>query len=209
MTQLPNPETPNCGAAMQHYRPPYDSPIEDALAWTLSKHLEPSIELQPQFEVPSFAGTFRLDFLAVGGGRQIGLECDGRKYHGYTRDMFRDSIILGSTSIDAIYRFRGSDISHRLEDALYSLSTLEPDLFSARGRTNLKQLASRSRSVFDGTEFVITVLGGETIWMRALRRDHPNPVWKRLFTYASAHRHLPLEEIIRKSDADGMTWFRD
>jgi hypothetical protein len=194
---------------MQHYCPPYDSPIEDTLAWTLSKHIDQNVELQQQKEVPTFAGCFRLDFLASGGGRQLAIECDGRDYHDYTRDMFRDSIILGSSSIDAIYRFTGTDIASRIEDGLYTLSTLEPALFSARGHTNLKQLASRSRYVFDGTEFVTTHLDGKTIRMRALRRDHANPVWRRLFAYADAHRELPLDQIIRKSDEDGLRWFRD
>src|SRR5205809_6465674 len=128
---------------MLDYRPPYESPIEDMFAWALTKHINPDLELQKQVDVDTCVGRFRLDFLATSQSRKIGLECDGREYHSYDRDMFRDSIILGSSPIDAIYRFGGAAINYSLDDALYVLSTVEPFLFSQRGRTNLKQLATR------------------------------------------------------------------
>ncbi len=198
---------------MNTYAPPYESPIEDAFAWAIAKHLNPACDLQKQVEVPTFTGGFRLDFLAVSLSprHKIALECDGKEFHDYTRDMFRDAIIIGCTDVDSIYRFGGRDIWYHLDDALYTLSTREPELFSDRGRCNLKQLAARDTRIYDGTEFIINHGTSELppIWIRALRRHHPNPVWKRLFDYASAHRNLCLDEIIRRSDEEGLKWFTD
>jgi hypothetical protein len=194
---------------MQDYRPPFESPIEDAFAWVLSKHIGEQVELLPQVEVKTFAGSFRVDLLARSPNRRIAIECDGRDYHDYRRDMFRDSIILGETSIDGVYRFRGTDICGPLEDSLYSFSTLEPGLFSRRGHKNLRQLASRRRYQADCTELVVTFLGGRSAVIRALRREHANPVWKRLYHYARDHRELSLDEIIRQADLDNLKWFSD
>lgn len=196
---------------MPDYHPPYDSPIEDMFAWSLAKYMNPDLALHTQVEIDTFAGRFRLDFLATSPNCKIGLECDGKEYHRYDRDMFRDSIILGATSIDAIYRFGGAAIHYSLDDALYTLSTVEPGLFSPRGRTNLKQLATRDPYIYDGTEFIIRFSTRDTpsIWIRALRRDHPNPVWKRLFAYAEAHSTLSLDAMIQKSDEEGLKWFTD
>ena len=105
---------------MRQYSPPYGSPIEDMLAWSFSKHLADGVTLQTQHEIATFAGRFRLDFLATCSERLIGLECDGAAFHDYTRDMFRDSIILGCSSIAAIYRIGGADI-HLPSTMLFTL----------------------------------------------------------------------------------------
>ncbi len=196
---------------MNTYAPPYDSPIEDPFAWAFAKHLDPTYDLLKQVEVDTFVGGFRLDFLAVSSRQKVALECDGKEFHNYIRDMFRDSIIIGCTDIDSIYRFGGRDIWYHLDDALYTLTTREPELFSGRGRCNLKQLAAPGTRIYDGTEFLINQGTSELppLWIRALRRNHPNPVWKRLFDYASAHRNLSLDEIIQRSEEEGLKWFTD
>jgi hypothetical protein len=79
------------------------------------------------------------------------------------------------------------------------------------GLLNLKQLATRGASIFDGADVVIhgSTANKPSIWVWALRRDHSNPVWKRLFDYAYANRTLPLDQIIAKSESEGLKWFSD
>lgn len=196
---------------MNTYAPPYESPIEDSFAWEFAKHLDPAHDLQKQVEVNTIVGGFRLDFLVVTSQRKIGIECDGKEFHDYTRDMFRDAIIIGCSDIESIYRFGGKDICFHLNDALYTLTLREPDLFSSRGRGNLKRLASRDSQIYDCAEFIINngTVDSPPIFIRALRRHHPNPVWKRLFDYAHANQNLNLDEIIQQSDRDGLKWFTD
>jgi hypothetical protein len=124
------------------YNPPYDSPLEDDFAYHITKYLDPTIRLTPQYEVKTICGTFRLDFVAEAAGRKIGFECDGKDFHDVSRDEWRDAMILGSKSIDAIYRMRGSDIYYHINDILHFISRWNPELFSQRGLLNLQTLAS-------------------------------------------------------------------
>ncbi len=109
------------------YSPPYESPIEDLFAYNVVKYLAEGIELIPQVPVQTICGRFVLDFvLRLPGVGKIGIECDGRDFHDESRDEWRDAMILGAGSVDAIYRLRGCDIHHHIEDLLFLLSRLEP-----------------------------------------------------------------------------------
>lgn len=127
------------------YEPPYESPIEDLFAFNVIKYVdEDRIEFRKQVSIDTICGCFRLDFMIVVNDRVIAIECDGAKFHKgrELHDEYRDALILGTGSIDAIYRFRGKDLCYHLEDCLLVLSQWEPSAFSDRGRTNLKNLAS-------------------------------------------------------------------
>lgn len=126
------------------YSPPYDSPIEDDFAHAIVKWLHPSAIWIPQLSVNTPWGQFRLDFYLEVNEKKIGFECDGRDFHQRTwwRDRWRDQMILGSGIVDVIYRFRGCDIFHRLDDCLYLASLWDPEVFSERGRLNLETLAN-------------------------------------------------------------------
>ena len=131
------------------YQPPYGSPIEDAVAWSLAKYLSCRASLHKQYEVETICGQFRLDFAVISqSGYRVGYECDGEDYHDEWRDEWRDAMILGDGLLDAIIRFRGTDIALHLNDILYIASRWDPVLFSDRGRSNLHTLAAREARGF-------------------------------------------------------------
>lgn len=127
------------------YDPPYDSPIEDLFAYHFVKYASESAALTPQVEVETLCGRFFLDFVLSGSdGSRIAVECDGKEFHDFSRDEWRDAMILGERHVDAIYRLRGADIVHNIVCALYVMSRLDPSLFSDRGLINLNTLAPRT-----------------------------------------------------------------
>lgn len=124
------------------FDPPYDSPIEEAFAWDLVKHLTREVEFTKQVECKTPAGDFRLDFTASLNGRTIGIECDGKEYHGTVRDVWRDAAILAACEVEAIYRFRGQDIWHRINDCMFLTCRFEPLLFRPGKFSGLRVPAS-------------------------------------------------------------------
>lgn len=124
------------------YSPPYDSPLENEFAYQIVKHLDMTVDFRKQHHIETICGLFIVDFVAVSSsGRQVGFECDGKEFHNASRDEWRDAMILGSEKLDAIYRLRGADIVHQLDNILLLLSRCESELFSERGRRNLISLA--------------------------------------------------------------------
>ena len=125
------------------YNPPYDSPIEDILAYHIVKYLDQRVSFIPQVEVKTICGIFRVDFMVYGvNGEKIGFECDGKEFHEEGHDEWRDAMILGADKADTMYRLRGSDITYHINDVLYALSQWSPTIFSQRGYINLGLLAS-------------------------------------------------------------------
>src|SRR4051812_31080812 len=86
------------------FEPPYDSPMEDELAWMLVKRLDGAVRLQPQVEAHTICGLRRLDFVVTTKGKRVAFEVDGREHHDWWRDLWRDSMILGADAVDVIYR---------------------------------------------------------------------------------------------------------
>src|SRR5689334_20970735 len=117
------------------FDPPYDSPIEELLAWNLDKYIHEDVKLDKQFEAPTPIATFRLDLVArAPSGGRVGFECDGNEYHQDAfRDEFRDALILGSKAVDVVYRMRGQDLHYHTQDCLYVAMKQDPALFSERG----------------------------------------------------------------------------
>lgn len=124
------------------YDPPYDSPIEDCFAYNLVKYISRFADFDKQVWVDTSLGKFRMDFVVNSGGSKIAFECDGKVYHDYVKDEKRDEAILESGAVDTIYRITGVDINYHLEDCLYFISQLNPEIFSSRGMLNLETLLS-------------------------------------------------------------------
>lgn len=126
------------------YSPPYNSPIEDAFAYHFSKYANEEVRLDRQVSVQTICGLFVLDFVAQAPSIGcVAIECDGKDFHNESRDEWRNAMILGTNSVNAIYRIRGSDITYHINDILYALSRLEPGIASTRGEINLSTLASQ------------------------------------------------------------------
>jgi very-short-patch-repair endonuclease len=122
------------------YEPPYDSPIEEQLAWDLVKYLRVGVKFDRQVDVRTQCGTYRMDFVCNAGGRSVGIECDGQDYHDAERDEWRDALIMATGRVNAIYRLKGCDIFSEINRVLYLVSLCEESLFSDRGRISLKVL---------------------------------------------------------------------
>ena len=154
----PAPVTPRDWAesvvAGPHYEPPYPGAIQDELAWHLIKYLRDDARLRSEVEVEVPPGPghgpayFTLDLVVevpVGDGatRRVAFEtASGRTLRDHERRLRRDATLLAHGAVDTIYRLRGSDLLHRLDDVLFLASQWDGDLFSERGRINLKTLAS-------------------------------------------------------------------
>jgi hypothetical protein len=122
----------------------YESPIEDIFAWHITKYLKADVKFYPQFPINTICGKFRLDFVIGYDDKLIGFECDGLNFHDPYRDLWRDSMILGTKRIDSIFRLRGSDIYRYPNDLLYTIARFYSSIFSSRGLINLSKLALES-----------------------------------------------------------------
>jgi len=129
--------------AFPQYEPPYESPIEEAFAWDLSKRLAAAATLQKQVLLPTQLGMFRCDFLlTTPTGVQVAIECDGRAFHRPNRDRFRDAAILADTEVQAVLRFSGRDIYQHSPDVVFIVGRLIPGIFSERGQSIVNKLCS-------------------------------------------------------------------
>jgi len=194
------------------YNPPYDSPLEDDFAFNITKYLEPSLSLVPQYEVDTICGKFRIDFVVQGPGGLTGFECDGKEFHDRSRDEWRDAMILGTKTVNAIYRLRGSDVYYRIEDILYLVSKWNPELFSMRGLLNLETLASdevkaaemevpRSIAIVTYKTEYLAGLRNEPVHLRMERRHLQSPrgkrqFWEAAFRFASEIGGGNLDDVI-------------
>ena len=141
-----------------HVEPPYPGAVQDELAWHLAKYLREDARLESEATVEVTAGPshgpayFTLD-LAVdvpvdglpGATRRVAFEAGspGRNpLRDHDRLLRRDATVLAVGAADAVVRLRGSDLLHHMEDVLFLVAQWDPELFSERGRINLRTLAS-------------------------------------------------------------------
>ncbi|QXD16763.1 hypothetical protein GQ464_007445 [Rhodocaloribacter litoris] len=125
------------------YDPPYETPLEDELAWHLVKYLRRPVRLHSQVRVPTPCGVFWVDFVLEHRGRYLGIECGALEEEVDERqERYRDALIMGTGAFEVLYRFRGEDLFHHMEDLLYLLAREHPALFTERALINLERLAS-------------------------------------------------------------------
>lgn len=193
--------------AGQLYEPPYDSPIEDILAYNLLKYIRPDVVLRRQVEVATKAGTFRLDFVLEGNGVSIGLECDGEEFHDPWRDEWRDAMILGSAKMDDILRIPGKHICGRPSICIYRIAEWYHEFFTDHGQTNIETLARAEAEAVDeayghphgnldfhGEEGKQRILG----MVRLERRAQSPHYLAKLLAFAKASSHTTLDAIIEE-----------
>ncbi|ELA9340197.1 hypothetical protein ACEV8B_22380 [Vibrio parahaemolyticus] len=190
------------------YDPPYDSPIEDSFAKFASKYFSEEINMEAQVVVYTICGKFRVDFVVTDSkGRKTAIECDGKDFHDESRDEWRDSMILGSTDIEEIYRISGKEINYRIEDVFYTLSMWSPWLFNERESYNLSRIATqeltlRSPSPVDTIFSVNYVDNDNQINCFYIEKRHKNipegkrQFWQSLFKYAQKLGGGNLDDVI-------------
>jgi very-short-patch-repair endonuclease len=195
-----------------------ESPLEELFIYQLEKHLSHLTEIIPQFEVQTLAGCYRLDFVVTVNGRKIGFECDGKNFHDEWRDEWRDGLILGTETIETIYRFRGTDLYRYLDDCIYIIYHFDNDLFNERYLSLFPNLISEQlkEKIQTGIEDIEGVklsypmrdrFGNKVGWTQLSierrtikRKGH----WEVLFGYAVNNPSLTLKELmsIREKEVD-------
>jgi very-short-patch-repair endonuclease len=205
------------------YAPPYDSPIEDIFACHIVKYLPEAAQLHRQVEVDTQCGIYRVDFVCESNDRTVGLECDGMEFHDEKRDEWRDALIMQTGQLNAIYRFSGRNIYHKIDRALYLLSRCEKGLFSERGRINLKILGEADLISVNDKEYeshafleydwfpekLAYLSDDQDTYQRAclpvtmairkccnMRTPRSEPEWVRKARFARRHAGKSLEEIM-------------
>lgn len=119
-----------------------ETPIEEYFIYAYYPYRAQRVDIYPQSSLIVPYARFRLDFILSIGSKNIGIECDGRGYHNSTRDLIRDTLILGSGLVQGIMRFPGWALDHMLDDCIYALSRYYPELFSELGREVVMNLAN-------------------------------------------------------------------
>ncbi|HBS88487.1 MAG TPA: hypothetical protein DEA97_18150 [Bacteroidales bacterium] len=108
-----------------------ESPIENMFHDQLFKYKGGKVKVVPQYSVKTISGTFRLDFVLESDGSFIGIECDGKEFHKDDwYDEWRDSLLLFSSGLKSIFRFKGKDIYYSIKDLVYIMARKEPTFFN-------------------------------------------------------------------------------
>jgi len=183
------------------YDPPYDTPLEDELAWHLVKYLNRRAALFSQVRVPTPCGVFWVDFVLLHEGRRVALECGTMEgVEDEQQQQYRDALIMGSGMFDVLYRVRGRDLFYFMEDVVQVLAKAHPAYFTARAQINLSRLAAPEVAAYEvpRTGMVLAVPhgcpapdgGDATLRMKRLRL-HCATDWVRHHDDALAHYGLP------------------
>jgi len=191
------------------YDPPYDSPLEDSFALNLDKYVNPLLGFRKQTRVETMCGPFIIDFTTRIDADVIGFECDGAEFHDKFRDEWRDAMLLGARKVTTIYHLRGKDLHYRMEDCLYIISKLEPNIFSDRGKINLERLASDRVLEHDLCRHADHIVvsypeesqGTDPLFLAIDRRSRHWPAgerrfWTRLYDFAAARGGGNLDALI-------------
>ena len=111
----------------------YDSPIERKIGELLGKYVDfTHFDIIPQYEVHSSGGVFFLDYLVKGKKCKYAIECDGKDYHEYYADLYRDAWLLGENHINEMIRFTGRDLVRCPSVCMYFLHKTIPGLIKER-----------------------------------------------------------------------------
>ena len=135
------------------YTPPYVDAPQDEMAWHLVKYLRDDARLASDVEVEIPGALFTLDFLVTVTGPtplRVAFEIgNARNLRDHGMRLRRDATLLAHGCVDCIYRVRSADVMQRMDDVLYIASIWDADVFSERGRINLRTLASPEARALD------------------------------------------------------------
>jgi hypothetical protein len=181
------------------FDPPHDSPIEDRFAERADRLFRRGVRLESQVPVITAAGSFRLDFVARLRDRVVAFECDGKDFHIYIRDAWRDAAILHTGVVDAVYRIPGASINYAMDDLSFALSVLEPWLVTKRTRWAAKQNASAEaklarRGWLYGPQFPL----GTTPRFTITKHCRTDPHLQRIGAYVATSGGGSLDDIITR-----------
>ena len=101
-----------------------ESPIEKIFLTEIVKYLENGTEIFEQKSFKTKIGRFRVDFLIKNGCTEYIVELDGKDYHELSKDLWRDSFLLGEKKVNSIIRIKGRDVVFNLNECFYFLSKI-------------------------------------------------------------------------------------
>lgn len=179
-----------------------ESEIEEIFYSEICKVISNEIRFEPQFEIPTICGKFRIDFYFELKGKRIGIECDGKEFHKGSRDEFRDAILLGDNHIDEIFRFKGKDVFYHIHKSIYMIFFLHPEFLSERGQLNLSnRLGFESKELIKKAFDEITVeYVTVPILIDEIQENHIELRWKRRIEKLFWEKHYNF--IKRKGGGD-------
>jgi len=126
--------------------------IENIFYKRLKSYLSSEVQVDHQFPVETQCATYWLDFkiqysqemnLKQDNSRQevrIGIECDGREYHDWEYDFWRDSLILGTGKVDEIIRITGHQIYLYVHSCIFNLGRWYPWILGGRSSATEKDV---------------------------------------------------------------------
>lgn len=187
-----------------------ESEIERIFYSEICKVISDEIKFEPQFEINTICGKFRIDFYFELNGKRIGIECDGKEFHKGSRDSFRDSILLGDNHIDEIFRFKGKDIYYHAHKSIYMIFFLHPEFLSERGKKNLtNRLGFENRKLIEESfeEIVVEYVTVPILFdgnqenqleLKWKRRDE-KLFWEKTYEYIKKKGGGSLDKLIEES----------
>ena len=195
---------------------PFDSPLEESFANAICKTLKSEIEIDTQVDIITQLGRFRADFVIISGNFKLLIELDGKEYHKGSYDIWRDAFILGEKHVDAILRFKGKDVVHNINECIYFISKLYPQLFTKRSIINLSVLIEPENiqsidSKISENEFECVDKFYLPIYCNVddrlelfpsievtLQKQNSNGFWKKFYDFAISIKSLSIEELNKK-----------
>lgn len=185
------------------YNPPYESPIEQYLLTKLQGHLSHDVALSLQVPFATKCGAFRVDSVLTQDAKRVGIECDGKEFHDFNRDEWRDAILLGEGHVTSIVRFSGASIIGCPLGCLAAFGYWFPSMLSERGLA----LAEKTQKELGGDdvfcdECIVSCryldIDGERREFRADRRGTGGrEFWQVYYQYACDHGG-DLDELIKR-----------
>ncbi len=192
-SQVARPVVPILEEPTLFYQPPYQSMLEDELAWHFAKYLHEEASFQDYAKITTPYATFPVDFLVELGKQRIGFMCGLMEGDNERAESgFKDALLIDAGGVDVLYRFRVQDIRDRLHDCLQLVAVWNPGLFSTRGLVNLERLSSAESRAFapsyNQSIFVLSLSGQKPL--EDVYFDEP-------FTWPGA-AETPVEVLFRR-----------
>lgn len=187
-----------------------ESEIERIFYSEICKVISDKIKFEPQFEISTICGNFRIDFYFELNGKRIGIECDGKEFHKGSRDSFRDAILLGDNHIDEIFRFKGKDVFYHIHKSIFMIFFLHPNFLSERGKINLQnRLGGENRRLIEESfeeiliEYVTVPILVDGIKENQLelkwKRREESAFWEKTYDYIKKKGGGNLDKLIEES----------
>lgn len=177
------------------FQQPYESPIEQLLLVKLGGHLARSVVVTTQVPFATRLGNFRVDALMALGDVRVALECDGKEYHDWRRDQFRDSMLLGEGHVTDVCRFTGSQIVSDTFACIRAIALWFPEFFTERGL----EFCEVQRPWIDLDSVDAVSVGGRDgrhTFFAFRRTQHERDMWRSYYRFVTSRNLASIDEAV-------------